>query len=269
MTIQDTAIAEALPSSTVVLARDGAEGPELLLVLRHGKASFANSYVFPGGLVEPQDYDVTARCVGRTEAEAGRLLGVGNGALAYYSAAIRELFEEAGILLARDPAGRWVDSGALASYRSGLHGGTTNWGEFLERYDLWLACDALRYFAFWITPREVRRRFSTRFFAAATPAGQEASHCGIELTDSRWMTANAAIEASREPDFQLPHPTRVSLETLGALDSVGSMLDWAARQGEQGVRCNLPAVVSVAGKPTVVMPDDHLYPQYRDEGEQS
>ena len=160
MTIHETVIAEALPSSTVVLVRDGVPGPELLLVLRHGKASFANSYVFPGGLVEAQDHDVAERCDGQTEAGARRLLDVGSGALAYYSAAIRELFEEAGVLLARGADGRWVNSEALAAYRTGLHDGTANWGEFLARYDLRLACDALRYFAFWVTPREVRRRFS-------------------------------------------------------------------------------------------------------------
>lgn len=263
MTSPEPEIAEALPSSTVVLVRDGQDGPELLLVLRHGKASFANSYVFPGGLVEAQDSGIGEHCFGRDEADASELLELDEGGLAYYSAAIRELFEEAGVLLARHADGRWADSGALASYRNRLHSGEILWAEFLDRYELRLACDALRYFAFWVTPREVRRRFSTRFFVAALPEGQEASHCGVELTDSRWLTAGAAIRESESPEFQLPHPTRVTLESLGAQQSVEDLLAWADREARRGIRCNLPAVVSVSGRPTVVMPDDQLYPAYR------
>ena len=210
MSEQNTAIAEALPSSTVALVRDGADGPELLLVLRHGKASFANSYVFPGGLVEAQDFDVADRCVGQTEAAAGQLFGIAEGGLAYYSAAIRELFEEAGVLLARDANGEWADSESFATYRTTLHNGEASWVDFLARFDLSLACDALRYFAFWVTPREIQRRFSTRFFIASIPDGQAASHCGVELTDSRWLTANAALSLNDGEEFLRALPIQYS-----------------------------------------------------------
>lgn len=269
MTDHSSSIAEALPSSTVALVRDGLSGPELLLVLRHGKASFANSYVFPGGLVEAQDHEVGEHCAGQDEAGARDLLELESGALAYYSAAIRELFEEAGVLLARQADGSWADSTALAPFRTALHGCEVGWADFLSQNGLSLACDALRYFAFWVTPREVRRRFSTRFFLAAIPDGQTASHCGIELTDSQWLTAPAAIESSQSPDFQLPHPTRVTLESMRSIDSVTGLMDWADRCSARGIPCNLPAVVSVSGKPTVVMPDDQLYPTYRRPGASS
>lgn len=259
--------ADPLPSATVALARNGADGPELLLVLRHSRASFGDSYVFPGGLVEAQDHEVTGLCRGPGAAAADKLLGVDQGGLAYYSAAIRELFEEAGVLLARDPTGRFADAAPLQPYRSALNSGEERWPEFLARYGLTLACDALNYFAYWITPREIRKRFSTRFFVAAMPDGQTASHCGTELTDSCWLRAEDALARGGSPGFRLPHPTRVSLETLGPFSSVDAMLDWAKQQGRQGVDCNLPAVVSVKGTPTVVMPDDQLYPAYGQDDE--
>ena len=114
------------------------------------------------------------------------------------------------------------------------------------------------------TPREVSRRFSTRFFVAPLPEGQEASHCGVELTDSRWLTASSALASNNDDDFQLPHPTRRTLESLQSLDSVEGMLQWANGQGEAGVQRIRPAVVSVSGKPRVVMPGDQLYPVYGD-----
>lgn len=253
-------VAEPLPSATVALARNSAAGPELLLVLRHGRAAFGDSYVFPGGLLEGQDYDVEHRCGGIDAAVANTTLGLDEGGLAYYSAAIRELFEEAGVLLARDAGGRWADAEALAGYREALNSGRESWPAFLDRHDLVLACDALNYFSFWITPREMNRRFSTRFFVAGMPVGQSAKHCGTELTDSRWLTVEAALAESRKAGLQLPHPTRISLETLGRFRTAAEMLAWAARQSESGVTCTEPAIVSVRGKPRVVMPDDDLYP---------
>jgi 8-oxo-dGTP pyrophosphatase MutT (NUDIX family) len=251
-----------LPSATVALVRRGVDGPELLLVLRHSGASFGDSYVFPGGLLEAQDYDVWHRCDGPDAGKANSILDLDNGGLAYYSAAIRELFEEAGVLLARSADGSWVDSAGFADYRVALYEGQLSWPEFLDRYDLRLACDALHYFAFWVTPREISKRFSTRFFIAALPGGQEASHCGTELTDSCWRTPAAALAESGEPGFRLPRPTQASLETLGSFADVASLLDWAREQANCGVDCKRPAIISVQGKPRIVMPDDQLYPDY-------
>lgn len=254
-----------LPSATVALVREAAAGPELLLVLRHSRASFGDSYVFPGGLLETQDYDVWDRCDGPDAGKANATLDLDNGGLAYYSAAIRELFEEAGVLLARTPDGSWADSEECAGYRAALNEGRVQWRDFLDQHDLRLACDALHYFSYWITPREVRKRFTTRFFVAAMPNGQEASHCGTELMDSCWRTPAAALDDSRKSDFQLPRPTQATLETLGRFPDVDSLLDWAHRQSKRGVDCKRPAIISVNGKPRVVMPDDQLYPDYEDD----
>lgn len=254
--------AAPLPSATVALARPAANAPELLLVLRHSRASFGDSYVFPGGLLEPQDYAVDALCGGVDAATASATLGVDDGGLAFYSAAIRELFEEAGVLLARRRSGGWADADALADYRETLNAGVQSWPAFLEDHGLTLACDALHYFSYWITPREVRKRFSTRFFVAGMPAGQSARHCGAELTDSRWLTAQQALRDSRDAGLRLPHPTQVSLETLKRFASLDELLAWAESQSRSGVRCRQPAIVTVGGKPRIVMPDDQLYPNY-------
>ena len=251
-----------LPSATVALVRESCAGPELLLVLRHSKASFGDSYVFPGGLVETSDYEVWSRCDGLDAGAANARLDLDNGGLAYYSAAIRELFEEAGILLARNVTGHWPGVDALAADRDALNAGALTWPEFLEAHDLRLACDSLVYFEYWVTPREIPKRFATRFFLARLPDGQVASHCGRELTDSRWLTAAAALADARDAKLQLPRPTEASLETLDDFGDVDSMLAWAEQRCRAGVNCKLPAVISVDGKPRVVMPGDQLYPDY-------
>jgi len=103
----DPRVAGAAPSATVVLARERRDAVEVLLVKRHGRTAFGASHVFPGGLVGPQDRAVHVRCAGRSGREAAVCLGVAEGALDYYSAAIRELFEETGVLLARDEDARF------------------------------------------------------------------------------------------------------------------------------------------------------------------
>ena len=252
-----------LASATVALVRQGADGPELSLMLRHGNTSFADSYVFPGGLLEAQDLAVDGNCVGVDANTANARLDVGSGGLAYYSAAARELFEEAGVLLARTANGDWADACALADYREALRAGRESWPGFLQRYRLMLACEAMHYFAFWVTPRELPKRFSTRFFLAEMPAGQSASHCGVELLDSRWMTPGAALASGQKDSLRLPHPTRVSLETLARFDTVDSMLNWAKGESLRGVHRMQPAIISVDGTQTAVRPDDDRYPDYQ------
>ena len=176
----------ARPSSTVVLVRAAAAEPELFMVRRHAASSFGASYAFPGGVLDSDDATVHEYCKGLGEADADRHLGVRANGLDYYSAAIRELFEESGVLLADLAA---VDED-LGEVRDGLNCGAEDWSDFVTRNRLELRCDALHYFAHWITPRALSPRYSTRFFLAEMPAGQHAVHCGGELTDSCWLTAS-------------------------------------------------------------------------------
>lgn len=247
----------------MVLVRDGRFAPELFLVHRHFRASFGASYVFPGGLLDAGDCEAPAFS-GETSAEAAdRCLGLTAGGLYYYCAAIREVFEEAGVLLAHRGGGRRIDQShwqALQPSRDGLNSGALRWSEFLRRNDLTLACEALHYFAWWITPRGRPKRFSTRFFLAALPEGQEALHDGRELTDSRWTTARDAIRAFEARELVLPPPTSATLREIADLPDVDGLLRWADGRAREGVPRIVPAIVSRGGQDRVLLPDDPDYP---------
>ena len=194
------------------------------------------------------DARVADHCTGITAAEADALLHVTAG-LTWFSAAIRELFEESGVLLAT--VGRsGIDLGAV---RDALNDGTLDWQDFVRDNALQLHCDALNYFSFWITPEALPRRFSTRFFLAAMPAGQDAAHCGGELTDSCWMTAQDALTACREGAIRLHFPTIRTLEALARHGTVDELLDWAASCAHDGVPCIFPEIKERQGEPRVVV----------------
>lgn len=229
---------DARPSSTVVLARDADDGPELFIVRRHARTAFGGSYAFPGGVIEDADRRVRGHCRGRAASEADALLGVEADGIDYYIAAIRELFEEAGVLLA-EPL---PEPGRRAELRDALNDGSLAWPALVAGEALDLRCDELSYFGFWITPEFFDRRFSTRFFLATMPDCQRAAHCGTELTDSCWMTAAEILASAAAGDFRLPPPTRRTLEQLSAHADVAAMRQWAAGRCAAGVPCVFPTV---------------------------
>ncbi len=255
---------EPRASATVVLLRDGTRGPEVLLVLRNERGSFAASYVFPGGVNEPGDAAVHDRCHGMTDELASHVLGVNDGGLNYYVAAIRELFEESGILLAHrvgnDDEFVQVTDHDCDAHREQLNNGELPWRDFLQDHELLIACDTLHYFAFWVTPRVRQKRFSTRFFMAALPDGQLACHDGGELTDSCWMRPDDALASADSKQLSLPPPTRATLEQLGQFSSVDAALGWALEREQQGVTCILPAILGPRDAQRIVLPGDPDYP---------
>jgi 8-oxo-dGTP pyrophosphatase MutT (NUDIX family) len=243
-----------------VLARPGARAPELFLGQRRSGPAFGASYVFPGGLLEGGDCDAAAFSDLPAEV-ANSGLGLDAGGLDYYCAAIRETFEETGVLLARGPHGAGLPSReVLEAARRRLNEGERRWSDFLREQRLVLACDALHYFAWWVTPRTLPRRFSTRFFLAALPEGQEASHDGRELTGSRWMTAGAALAAADEGVLTLPPPTRATLADLARSADLEALLDWARRRTAAGVPRIQPVIERREGRDRVLMPWDPDYP---------
>jgi 8-oxo-dGTP pyrophosphatase MutT (NUDIX family) len=243
-----TEIAAARPSSTVVLVRASVGAPELLLMRRHQRSAFGGAHAFPGGVLEESDALVVEHCAGVTPAEADALLSVENG-LAYFSAAIRELFEESGVLLAA--AGRHgVD---LAAARNALNAGAMDWRTFVSENEVRLDCGALQYFSFWITPVALPRRFSTRFFLAAMPEDQDAEHCGGELTDSCWLSAGDALAACRAGTISLHFPTRRTLEALAPHGTPEELLRWAAGRAREGVPCIFPEIEKRHGEARVLV----------------
>lgn len=219
------------------MVRDANGAPEVFMVKRHEHSSFGSAYAFPGGVLEPADRDVHAHCKGLSERSANKQLDVAGGALDYFSAAVRELFEESGVLLGETK----LSTQALDEARTALNNHTLGWDQFVNDNRVLMPCDQLHYFSFWITPEGLPKRYSTRFFLTALPEGQRAAHCGGELTDSCWMPAAAVLAAYRERTMRVHYPTRKTLERVAEFDSTSALLRWSQRCAEKGVVCDQPA----------------------------
>ena len=242
------------PSSTVVLLREGADGIETYLVQRHGSTAFGNAWAFPGGVVEAFDARVHDACAGASAETLDRQLDVPN-ALNYYSAAIREVFEETGVLLgsAREtPA-------ALATARDALNDGRLEWDRFVRDAGVVLAADALHYVSYWITPAGLPKRFATRFFLAHMPDGQTARHCGRELVDCRWVSTKAALAEHGDGNLPMIFPTVSTLRFLDGFTQPDAAIAAADELAAEGIEEILPRAIEVAGKREIVLPGDPRY----------
>ena len=187
--------------------------------------------------MEDSDKRVHVCCQGVSADDANRLLEVERDALDYYSGAIRELFEESGVLLADHN----LTAADLVVARAALNAGSLDWDKFALDKALSLRCDRLQYFSFWITPVGSPKRYSTRFFLAAATRAQVASHDGGELIESCWMPAAEILQARKNKAMKVPYPTRKTLKRLAKFDEVSPMLEWARACGERGVICDQPA----------------------------
>lgn len=215
-----------IPSATIMLLRDGHAGLEVFMVVRHHQIDFASgALVFPGGKLDEGDRDplVRARCHCAGE--------VSDENLAIQVGAIREAFEECGVLLARPRDASGFVEGArlrdLEPWRDDLHKGRVSMAEFLDKEDLSLACDALVPFAHWITPKMMPKRFDTHFYLAAAPADHVAVHDGHESVDSVWIRPADALRDAEEKKRTIIFPTRMNVEKVGRSASVTQALEAA------------------------------------------
>ena len=251
----------ARPSATVALLRERDGHPELLMVKRRAGDAFGDSYAFPGGVVDHDESDAHGLIDGMMADEAAAILGISENALDYYSAAIRELFEETGILLARDNSGDWAsDSPELQTLRIEVDKGRLPWSEFLETQGLRLACDVLHYFAHWETPLDQPKRWSTYFFFAEMPTTQEAIHDGSEVTDIRWLNAAEALAGAHDRKIKLPLPTTRILENIEHCTSVAKLLGWAESRRREGIIKLRPIFIRKDGRSKWVVLGDPDYP---------
>jgi 8-oxo-dGTP pyrophosphatase MutT (NUDIX family) len=210
-----------IPSATILMLRDGPTGLETFMVVRHHQIDFASgALVFPGGKVDAGDYDVRNYCDGADSAN--------NNAVAMMVGAIREAFEECGILLAREKGSSALVSGKrlgiLERYRDPLNRSEVSLIEFLEKEQLRLACDTLQHFAHWITPEMLTKRFDTHFYLAVAPSDHLAIHDGHESVDSVWITPDNALKGNADGTYTIIFPTRVNLEMLGESSNVADAL---------------------------------------------
>ena len=210
-----------VPAATILLVRDAPNGLEVFMVKRHHQIDFvAGALVFPGGKAQRSDFD------SELAEYADGVSGWPEEMRALGAAAIREAFEESGILMARDGAtGAFVDEArlaTLAAYRHKLEKAEISLFDMLRAENLKIACDELAHFAHWITPENMPRRFDTHFFLASSPVGHAGSHDGRESVDSVWIRPEDAI-ASREK-LNVIFPTKLNLMKLARSKTVAEAL---------------------------------------------
>lgn len=236
-----------LPAATVTLVRDSLSGPEVLMMQRNLKSKFVpGAYIFPGGALDAEDDApaLQALCAGVADAEANRMLGIPGGGLAYWAAAIRESFEEAGVLVAYDGEKRVIalDDPAQAEkfrrHRHVLNAGERSFIDIMREEGLTLAADQLVYFSHWITPVSAPRRYDTRFFIAAAPPAQEPLHDNHETISHLWVRPAEALDRYRNNQFTMRLPTIRTLEELAAYDSVSTLLH--AMRHKKDIDSHLP-----------------------------
>jgi 8-oxo-dGTP pyrophosphatase MutT (NUDIX family) len=248
-------------SATILLLRDGPERLEVFMVERHHKIDFAEgALVFPGGKVETSDSapELAAYC---RDAASG---SADNNTLRV--AAIRETFEECGVLLAR-PRGedQLINGDRLQSisnnHRSALKSHELKMADLVRDEDLELAFDLLVPFAHWITPEFMPKRFDTHFFLVSAPADQLAVHDGHELVDSLWTTIPHAIELEKSGQRTIIFPTLENIKKLGRSESVSEALENARQDTIVTV---LPKISKQAdGTMMMELPEDAGYETIR------
>lgn len=223
------------PAATIVLMRDGHAGLEVLLLRRSRNAGFVpGAYVFPGGRVDASDADedVVGYLDGLDAGAAAERLQLPDGeppALAYYLAALREAFEETGILVGRRGDGKAPATAAedppVDAVRDDLMEDRITFAQALERLHCRLDGGAVEYLAHWITPEPEPRRYDTRFFAAGVRAGARAIVDPREMTDAVWLTPAAALARNRAGTLPMVFPTIRTLEQLRGTERVEAALD--------------------------------------------
>jgi 8-oxo-dGTP pyrophosphatase MutT (NUDIX family) len=215
MTTQRDSIATPLLAATVLLLRDEPDDMEVFMIVRHHESDFAaGALVFPGGRVDPEDYAIAADA-----ALFPPQPGMDATAAALRVAALRETFEECGVLLARGQAeSALVGTARLRSietaHRAAMTRGDRTFRELLAAEALALAPDALVHYAHWITPEGTPKRFDTHFFLAPAPGDQVALHDGTEAVDSVWIAPGTALERARSGTYKLVFPTQMNLQKL-------------------------------------------------------
>jgi 8-oxo-dGTP pyrophosphatase MutT (NUDIX family) len=245
----------ARDAATVILLRDAAAGPEVYLLRRLGSMSFApGAYVFPGGKVDDRDAEGGHGWAGPSPDELAPALGVpAAAAAALIRAAVRETFEECGVLLAGpspDSVVATVTGPDWAADQEALSAGSLSLAELLIRRQLVLRADLLRPWSRWITPEAEARRYDTRFFVATMPAGQQAAGGTGESDRAAWLRPAAALEAAEAGQLTMLPPTRITLGELAAHPGIPAVM-----AANQPITPRRPVVVLDGDQAWLSLPD--------------
>jgi 8-oxo-dGTP pyrophosphatase MutT (NUDIX family) len=239
-------IAHPRPAATLILVRPASLEPEILLLKRSAEAKFMpNAFVFAGGAVDQQDEaaEMHPWCSPPDDAQASSLMGLASGGRRYLIAAVREAFEECGLLLAYDCSGELADlSGwdplALRKLRENLAAGADTLNAICAAHRWQLALDRLAYFAHWVTPATMPRRFDTRFFVAQAPPKQAASLAEREMSELCWRTAAKALKDAADGKILLVTATKAILKEIAQFQSIEALLVYA--QGPRTIQTVRP-----------------------------
>lgn len=250
------ASAPVVPAATVLLLQAGQSPLEVFMVVRHHQIDFASgALVFPGGKVDPGDGDP------RLAPRVRGCDGLDDTARAFRVCAVREAFEECGVLLARVrgsqalvPAARLAELGDR--WQKALVEGRATMMEMAEAEDLELACDLMVPFSHWITPTFVPKRFDTWFFVAEAPADHLAVHDGSESVDSVWISPQQALADLEAGKRTIIFPTRLNLMMLG---ESGSVADAMNRARTAPIKTVLPWIEERDGRKWLTIPADAGY----------
>jgi glyoxylase-like metal-dependent hydrolase (beta-lactamase superfamily II)/8-oxo-dGTP pyrophosphatase MutT (NUDIX family) len=249
-------------AASLIVLRDAPRGMEVLMLRRADRPGDQNSgaTVFPGGLLDKSDRGHYERCNGLDDAAASARLGLPSDGLHYWVAAVRECFEEAGLLFATDASGAVVDLHALpadevVAMRHALHTNEIGMAEVCERFNVRLAADRLAYYAHWITPLGMPKIFDTRFFVTEAPVGQTAVHDAKETVEQLWLTPAEAV--SRARDLKLMNVTERELKHLSTFQRAADVVAWARAQAT--IPLNRPRVGQSAKGRTPVNLGDWAY----------
>ncbi|MFI5718077.1 NUDIX hydrolase [Nocardia sp. NPDC051750] len=240
-----------------MLVRDGADGPEVFLQRRAGAMEFAAGMTaFPGGRVDPVDAEVEIEWAGPAPSWWGQRYGVSAArAKALVCAAVRETFEECGVLLAGPTAATVVaDTAGYRGQRERIEGRDLTLAEFLAEEKLVLRADLLRPWARWITPTVERRRYDTNFFVAVLPEGQLADGATSETDLVTWSTPATALATWKTGEHVLLPPTWSQLTSLSGYANTAEIL-----AAEPAIEPIQPEFGEVDGKKLLKFPDNMRY----------
>jgi len=257
---------DARLAASLLLLRGGATTLEVLMLRRAERAGDMRSgaVVFPGGVLDPADHVAHARLGGLDDRTASRWLGVASGGLDYWVAALRECFEEVGLLPALDPQAVPLELAALAPWRDRLQRGETSWEAFCDANGLAFDVGGVHYLSHWLTPPGHPKRFDTRFFVTRAPEDQHAVADQGEALELMWLTPAEALERGRARDASallLLPVTRRTLEELARFEHADAALASAAQTAaaERFPPRVMPRRASKGGRLHILLPDDAAY----------
>ncbi|QSP95443.1 MBL fold metallo-hydrolase [Marinobacter salinisoli] len=248
------------PAATLALTRDTSNGIEVLLLQRSWEAIFLPGYyVFPGGALDPEESDARRHTAGPGDTHVSQIMSLSEGGQDYMLAAVRECFEEAGILLATDRTGQLIAGDhPVHQDRRAVIRGEQPLAELCRRHQLTIPLDRLAYLSHWVTPPGPPRRFDTRFFVTVAPEDQPASHDGQETIDHLWISPSQALDDHRAGTRLLGLPTLRTLRILSDFDTTSALMRYAhANPPEAKPEAPWPALRK--GKPVMLEPGAPAY----------